>query len=261
MVIWASVEASCPVCAQRLRLRLVGSGFASGQDSDLLVRMAGRHIIQVEIHTCGRCRYSGYAPDFLRDLPPLFGERFLANISPLLVEREVGGEAESIEGAEGNVPAPPPGRTPLPDVQYYWAFKAAEALGTSAQLQGELLLRAYWCLRLPPSSSLPPETRELRRRTYLRGAVQKLRQDIAAARDPNRIYLVAELCRRKGNFRLAVGYFRRFLEETEGARYLKQAAVKLLAAARDRTSREMTMEEILFDGAPDSASRGSADGA
>ena len=64
MLVWYNVEAACPICGQRLRLRELGGGFALGQDSDLLVRMEGRHVVQAAIHTCLRCSFSGYPEDF-----------------------------------------------------------------------------------------------------------------------------------------------------------------------------------------------------
>ena len=67
MVVWFSREMSCPMCGSRVSGREVGGGFATGQDSDLLVRMKNKHIIQAEVHTCQSCRYSGYVKDFLID--------------------------------------------------------------------------------------------------------------------------------------------------------------------------------------------------
>jgi hypothetical protein len=59
------------------------------------------------------------------------------------------------------------------------------------------------------------------------------------------VYLIAELCRRNGNFVLATQYFERFLERERGPRYLKHAARNLMEAARQRDSSEKTMEETL----------------
>lgn len=247
MVIWSTLEASCPVCARRIRLRLVGSGIANGQDSDLLLRMAPRHIIQAEVHTCPQCRFSGYADDFLIEIAPQVVRRFLDQVSPSLDEARLRAESDEIP--------PEAGRTPLPDVQYYWAYRTAATLGRSQRAQGERLLRAYWCLRIPPSAGLPDAVREARARLYLAGAIRSLREALATSRDPHLLYLVGELCRRNGNFRLAVRYFRRYADRDDGARYLKTAAAKLSAAAQDRISRGMTMEEIFFDRAPDGRDR------
>jgi hypothetical protein len=261
MVIWSTLEASCPMCEYRTRLREVGSGFTMGQDSDLLVRMRGKHIIQAEIHTCHRCHYSGYAKDFLRDVTPAQKSRFLELVSPALLEASLLGAAPGmpVEGRAGGKSGFE--KTPLPDVQYYWSFKSAEALGLPPMLQGERLLRAYWCLRLPPSSHLPPRVHQALGRVYLKGAIGKLRQGLRFETNPNWVYLVAELCRRNKNFLLASRYFRRFLEQPGGAGYLKLAARKLLLLADARKSKDLSMEEILYDKAPDAPSghRGDAD--
>lgn len=260
MVIWSTLEASCPICARRVRLRLVGSGFAQGQDSDLLLRMSPRHVVQAEVHTCPRCRFSGYADDFLREIAPATARRFLEHVSPLLNEPRLAGEA----GAEGSCSkagkgagagGTPQQGTPLPDVQYYWAYRTATVLGVPPRGRGERLLRAYWCLRMPPSTGLPEETREARTRLYLGAAIRELREALASSEDPHLIYLVGELCRRNGNFRLAARYLRRYAERPDAARYLKAASEKLLAATRDRISRGLTMEEIFFDRTPDARDR------
>ena len=80
MQVWYNVEASCPVCRHRLRLRELGGGVALGQDSDLLVRMDGKHTIQVAIHTCTRCRFSGYCEDFGATMPQHLVQRFLTEV-------------------------------------------------------------------------------------------------------------------------------------------------------------------------------------
>lgn len=245
MVIWSTLEASCPVCSQRTRLRQVGSGFVTGQDSDLFLRMQGRHIIQAEIHTCLRCHYSGYDEDFLRDLPPGLREKFLREVSHQLRE-------EKVPGGDGR---PPFHRTPLPDVQYYWAARSAEAMGGAALTQGKRWLRAYWCLRIAPSAHLPQAVKEVRKQTYLTQAIARLRSGLRRPSDPNLIYLVGELCRRQGEYRVAETLFRRFLECKTGARYLRHAAAKLIPATRDQIGSEMSMEQILFDGASGGGSR------
>ncbi len=240
MVVWSTLEASCPVCGNRTRLREVGSGFTLGQDSDLLVRMSGKHVIQAEVHTCHKCRFSGYTADFLRTLSPAVRQRFLTEVSPSLVD-------ELFTGPRGE---PQTSRTPLPDVQYHWASRTAEAIALPPAEQGERWLKAYWCLRLPPSAHLPPAVLKSVKRLYLKWAIVKLRQCLRFEQDRNRVYLVAELCRRNRNFHMAVSYFDRFLEEKEGARYLKQAAAKLLQLARDHVADELTMEEVLYDSKP-----------
>lgn len=245
MVIWSTLEASCPMCGNRLRLREVGSGFALGQDTDLLIRMKGKHIIQAEIHTCQGCRYSGYTCDFLRDVSATQMRRFMESISPHL------GEDAAESGGPSGVARQGAVRTPLPHVQYYWAYKTAEALGLSATQQGDRLLRAYWCLRIAPSSQLPRSVAERLRGLYLKEAIRKLRQGLRSEKDRNRIYLVAELCRRNRNFLLSAGYFRKFLMQPDGARYLKTLAKKLLTLAEKKVDAEMGMEALLYDSAPD----------
>ena len=208
------------MCRNRARIREVGGGFAIGQDTDLLLRMHGKHVIQAEVHTCARCRFSGYAADFLRTISPGAQRRFLDEVSPALED------GASSDGA---------------------LHVASEA----SPPQGERLVRAYWCLRLPPSLSLPLNTRKSLGKIYLKGAIQKLRQGLRQEGDPSRLYLIGELCRRNENFLLAVSYFRRFLEREDGARYLKQAAVKLIQAARENSPGGMSMEEILYNNAQD----------
>lgn len=244
------------MCQTRIRVREVGSGFALGQDSDLLLRMSGKHVIQAEIHTCPKCRFSGYTVDFMQTVSASIQQRFLERVSSTLVDDfpapalSTHPASTSLKPALGDGSsagkAPVPARTPLPHVQYHWAYRAAEALGLPPTPQGDRLLRAYWCLRLAPSVNLPLGQRKALGRIYLKGAIQKLRQGLRQDENPNRLYLIAELCRRNENFLLAVSYFRRFLERENGARYLRQAAVKLVQAARERTSGEMSMEEVLY---------------
>ena len=235
------------MCRNRARIREVGGGFAIGQDTDLLLRMHGKHVIQAEVHTCARCRFSGYAADFLRTISPGAQRRFLDEVSPAL-EDGVSSDGALHVASEAS---PPAHRTPLPHVQYQWASQTAEAIGLPPTPQGERLVRAYWCLRLPPSLSLPLSTRKSLGKIYLKGAIQKLRQGLRQEGDPSRLYLIGELCRRNENFLLAVSYFRRFLEREDGARYLKQAAVKLIQAARENSPGGMSMEEILYNNAQD----------
>jgi len=277
MIVWSTLEASCPICANRVRLREVGSGFTVGQDSDLLVRMRGKHIIQAEVHTCNKCHFSGSTTDFLRHTSRAARHRFRKDVSPTLTheaiidpagqkvrlfpsstgqnsldKRSLDPSAKSKRKARlSDSASSGSGKTPLPDVQYYWAFRTAAALALPPALQGQRLLRAYWCLRLPPSVHLPPRVAVPLRKIYLKGAIQKLRQSLRFERDRNVVYLVAELCRRNKNFLLSISYFRRFLEREEGAPYLKHAATKLLIMARDKVSDEISMEQLLYDQFPD----------
>ena len=301
MVVWSTIEASCPICKNRLRLREVGSGFALGQDSDLFVRMKGKHIIQAEIHTCHQCRYSGFADDFLRDVAPETRIRFLRDVAPQLVdegevrleaptprklatrkgaatkaesqkEDQDSGDTESAKrGVKKSrkglarkrrttaetrsnraIPLHPCKRTPMPHVQYHWAAKTGEVLGLSPHEQGERLLRAYWCLRISPSSKLPARSLKQLRKRYLTEAIRKFRQGLRNQKDPNVVYLVAELCRRNGNFLLATGYFRRYFERGNGAdEYLRQASEKLFLVAKEKLSTELAMEDVLYDPAPE----------
>jgi uncharacterized protein (DUF2225 family) len=245
MLPWSTQEASCPICDRRVRLRQVGGGFALGQDSDLLVRMKGKHVIQAEIHNCPKCHFAGYASEFLGEIGSEAREKFLEEVSPWLV---LGLLPKCSARADYS-------QAPTPDVQYYWAYKTSEALSLPVASQAEKLLRAYWCMRLPPSTGLPSRTREALRKVYLSSAIRKLRQALRTNPGGHRVYLIAELCRRSGNFLLSAGYFRRFLEKETGPRYLKQAASRLLEAARAGLSREMSMEEILMDGATGTAGR------
>lgn len=264
MVIWSTLETSCPICDNRVRLREVGSGFTTGQDSDLLVRMEGKHIIQAEIHTCLQCHYSGFGADFLRTIVPAARRRFREVISPTLIDDITLLPPLPRWALPGLITPPPaprqPGgskkpqgrpehsRTPLPDIQYFWASRTADALGYSAIELGLRLVRAYWCLRLDPTARLPAPRLKVLKKIYLRGAIQKLRQGVRFEQDPNLVYLIGELCRRNENYLLAASYFRRFLEKEGGARYLKLAAKRLLQEARNRVPDEMSMEAVLYDG-------------
>ena len=272
MVVWSTFEASCPICANRVRLREVGSGFAVGQDSDLLLRMPGKHIIQAEIHTCNKCNFSGNTTDFLRHTSRAARHRFRKEVSPTLTPEVVidpTGQKVRLSPSSTDKGAPEPAakskgktqlsnsasnsgsKTPLPDVQYYWAFKTAEALALPPTLQGQRLLRAYWCLRLSPSVHLPPRVAEPLKKIYLKGAIQKFRQSLRFERDRNMVYLVAELCRRNKNFLLSASYFHRFLSQEQGASYLKYAATKLITMAQDKIPDEISMEQLLYDRSPD----------
>ena len=231
MVVWFTKEVTCPMCGSRLCAREVGSGFAVGQDSDLLVRMKSKHIIQAEIHTCQTCRYSGYVRDFAINTSPEQGSQFRREVTPKLV----GGPRTSVSA------------TPLPDVEYYWAYQSAAFLSRPPLKLGLLLLRAYWCLRIAPSSRLP--AREVHRRTkrYLHGCMANLRKSLRGSRNPHLYYLLGELNRRAGAFDLSTNYFDKFLSKSQTANYLRQASVKLRAAAEEEDARPRTMEELLYD--------------
>jgi len=290
MVVWSTIEACCPVCGNRLRLREVGSGFSTGQDSDLFVRMQGKHIIQAEIHTCHHCCFSGYTDDFLDDISAKTQEMFLRDVAPQLLAQDENEtsllrstrrsknesstkrmrslkpvRAEKAERSSRSRKATTSGRspkrqqgpnrcktTPLPHVQYDWAARTAEALGLSAYEQAHRLLRAYWCLRIAPSANLDEKVLARLRKSYLQQAIRKFRQELRYQKDPHVVFLVAEICRRNGNFALAMGYFRRFLErEKQTKGYLRQAAEKLYLASKERISVELSMEEVLYKPAPD----------
>ncbi len=245
MIVWSTIEANCPMCSHRTRLREVGSGFILGQDSDLLVRMSGKHIIQAEIHTCHKCRFSGYASDFVRTISPETRKRFLEEVSPTLTD----------DGASSTAKDPSPPRTPLPDVQYHWAARAAEALDLPPGEQGDRWIRAYWCLRLAPSSYVAPALKKALKKLYLKWAISKLRQGLRTDRDRNRVYLIGELSRRNGNFLMAISYLRRFQEREDGAPYLKIAAQKLVDLAQRRIAADLSLEEVLYDPKPDAKPR------
>jgi hypothetical protein len=235
MSVWYNVEASCPICAQRLRIRELGGGFALGQDSDLLVRMEGKHVVQAAIHTCLRCRFSGYSEDFGGNIPRALAQRFLAEVTPKL------------SGAPaGLLPTPP-----LPDVQYYWSYRSGVFLARADSDLGQRLLRAYWCLRLPPSCDLPGGEISERRKVYLVGATHHLRQAWRPEPTPLQLYMLGELYRKNSDYPTSVGYFKKFLDssaegEKTAPRYLRLAAMKLLRAAEHSDSRDKTMEEIVY---------------
>ncbi len=231
MVVWYSREMTCPMCRTRLCGREVGGGFATGQDSDLLIRMKGKHIIQAEVHTCQNCRFSGFTRDFQINTPPNLGETFCAEVTPKLT----GGPKSSISS------------TPLADVQYFWAYQSAKYLTRPSVNLGTRLLRAYWCLRLPPSSHLPATERVRRKKRYLTGCVRHLQQSLRGNRNPHTYYLLGELNRRRGDFDAADEFFKKFLTKPGAVKYLRMAATKLLVLAKQEDARDMTMEEILYD--------------
>ena len=237
MSVWYSLESTCPVCSRRLQVREVGGCVPTGQDSDLLLRMEGIHIIQAAIHSCPHCRFSGYSDDFHRTMRKPQSERFLAEVSPKLT------------GAKTNA-------EPAADLRYYWAFRCAAFLSRPEKELAEKLVRAYWCLRLPPSCEIAAGEAEERRKVYLAGAIHYLRQEARRGADSSRIYLLAELNRRNGSFPVAVGYFKRFLDSTAASRpavaaYLRLAAMKLLQAAEHSDRRDRTMEEIVYVDSPE----------
>ncbi len=235
MVIAHEIEASCPICGTRLTLREPGGCIPTGQDSDLLLRMEGRHVIQVEIHACPRCRFSGYPPDFSINIQRAQCERFLAEVTPKLA------------GDEG--PATPP------DIHYLWAYRSAAFLSRGDAVRGLLLLRAYWCLRLPPTADLVPEVLAGRRRIYLAGAIHHLRQGVRERVSPIQLYVLAELNRRAAQFPMATGYFKRFLDASvvrdDVPKYLRLAAAKLLVSAERGDGRDLTMEELVYADSPE----------
>lgn len=264
MLVWSTVEASCPMCQTRLRVRQVGGGMAAGQDTDLLVRMQGRHVIQAEIHTCKHCRFSGYDHDFVsRLVSGHMVNRFFEEVAGQLAD-EPGAKPSATSGDEEKPRSKTKrggsrrtslgslSQTPLPHVQYYWASLAAPALGLTPVETGLRWVRAYWCLRLPPSNNLPEKRRQELQKYFLREGISRLRQGLRHEKSSSLVYLIGELCRRNSYFNLSRRYFERFLEREKGALYLRQASNKLLAAAIQQNSHPKTMEEVLYDEAKDS---------
>ncbi len=231
MVVWYTREVTCPMCGSRLCGREVGGGFAVGQDSDLLVRMKSKHVIQADVHTCQGCRFSGYLRDFAINSTPELGRRFRQEVTPQLA----GGPRGALS------------TTPLPDVQYYWSYLAASFLGRPPLKLGMRLLRAYWCLRLAPSNRLPAREVDRRKKRYLSGCIAHLRQSLRGNRNPHLYYLLGELNRRFGDFDRSVFYFDKFLAKSGTAKYLRQAAHKLRMVAKEKDSSDRTMEELLYD--------------
>ena len=188
------------MCDHRLWIREVGGGFAIGQDTDLLVRMRGHHVIQAEIHTCPTCRYSGFPDDFAsRSFSPSVKEAFFREISPRIecYLRETSQEASS--------------SAPLSHVQYYLAALMGNSIGLDAFDVGVRFLRAYWCLRLPPAVQLSEASLRRLRKLYLRESVSRLRHRLHSQQNRVVVYLVGELSRRNSNFGLATQYLQRYL--------------------------------------------------
>lgn len=224
MVVWSTVETSCPICKRRLRVREVGSGFVHSQDSDLLTGMNGKHIIQAEIHTCNWCGYSGYSTDFI-------AVKIAAKDKKLHKQERLK-------------------HTPLPDEQYWRAYTCSLLLHDRSPIEhGMLLVKAYWCCRLAPTRDLSPNELKKRELTYLRGAIAQLRKGMRKNKDPDMLYLVGELCRRAKNFANAKFYLNKFMEEKEQKdSYLYAAATELLKRVEKKDSTPLTMEEVVYEG-------------
>ncbi len=179
MVVWATLETTCPLCQNRLRVREVGSSFAAGQDSDLLIRMRGKHVIQAEIHTCLRCKFSGYTEDFTnRNVPadrvklyfeevvhslpdePGSEKRFSATPGSRASKATTKTPRRAARGKTGQAKRTirKITRTPLPHLQYYWSALAGPTIGLTSMEIGHRLVSAYWCLRLSPTCDLARST-------------------------------------------------------------------------------------------------------
>jgi hypothetical protein len=247
MVVWSSIEATCPMCRHRLRVREVGAGFALGQDTDLLIRMEGKHVIQAEIHSCRNCRFSGPAADYT--------DRTYSSAAIQRYFRDVVGQLTDEPANVDRNWNPEITRTPLPHIQHYWSALAGTALGIPSADTGRRYLRAYWSLRLSPSRELPETELKPLRKRFLQASIAHLRHSLR--REPNRVvvYLVGELCRRNRNFGLAAQYFDRFLTREDGPAYIQQAARKLRASIDQHDSSERSMEELLYGQGQDSGKR------
>ncbi len=243
MIVWSSVESSCPMCQQRIRVREVGGGFVLGQDSDLLIRMPDKHVIEAEIHTCPHCWFSGYADDFVASqvTEPMV-ERYFREFAHKLAE--VGESDESPDGEDGEDDDRRP--FPLPHRQYHFSTLLAPLLGLPPLESGLRMLRAYWCLRLSPSTLLAPRELRALQTLYLRQAIAFLRKSLRRARNPVLVYLVGELCRRNSNFVRAQHYFERFLSNS-GPDYLLLAAERLLKLAQGGDAEHRRLEDLLYD--------------
>ncbi|MCZ6792772.1 MAG: DUF2225 domain-containing protein [Planctomycetota bacterium] len=253
------METTCPLCKNRLRVREVGGGFAKSQDSDLLIRMQGRHVIQAEIHTCLRCRFSGTTEDFTsRTVPAERIKRYFSDVLPRLSDhpetdsavlglRRPGAGGDSRPSNTRRRKLRHISRTPLPHVQYYWAALVGPTLGLAPTEIGLHFVRAYWCLRLAPAADLAETLLKPLRKVFLRGAIRHLRQGLRNEKNRALVYLIAELCRRNDYFGLANHYFERFLyKEKHVPSYLKRAARRLFVASRNGDSQEKSMEDVLY---------------
>lgn len=240
MLVWSSIETSCPMCQSRLEVREVGGGCVVGQDSDLLLRMHGDHIIEAEIHCCPKCLFSGSAADFTgTDVSPEDVTRFAEETQPQL--------ADVLEARPAREKSFDAKITVWPHQQYHLSALAADFLGLPAREIGLRMVRAYWCLRLAPGSHLPKRTLARLRKTYLNQAIAFLRKSLRHETDPSFTYLVAELCRRNGNFIRAQNYFSRYLERSGTPEYLRDAARRLAQLARDGDSSHRRLEELLYE--------------
>lgn len=220
---------TCPICEEDVAGTVVTSTNRMGQHTDFCPVTAGFNAVPLSILACTNCGYAGYADDFEE------GE-----YSP----------REKLDFMNAGIPE---GLIPLearldrldPDHCYYLACLTRRHFGADASLQGDLLLRAYWCLRL--EGGRPRDETAASR--YRREAIDRFEEALTEAETPERrrelLYLRAELQRREGRFEEAHAGFTRFLDDPPPERDWKRAAevLRLRAAAQDPS--DLTFEQIL----------------
>jgi len=237
-MIYYTKDIKCPMCLTKFVGREAGGFFIDGQDSDLFVRVqkSPLHIIQVEIHSCPSCRFSGMFSDFNLKYAEVVRKEFMQKVHPQL---------KIIN---------PRGRTaPIPHEAYEFAFRCALFLKRHMAIQFMLALRAYWCMRLTPSVDLLSYN-DLRayEKTYLQCATlildKRLKMKVAVI--PKYRYLAGELHRRLGNFESSQKYFKMLMDFTGNLLpdYLKKASKSLYEAAGRGDGRHHSMESVLYGG-------------
>ena len=232
MICWSTIETVCPMCGYQLYVREVGGCDILGQDTDLLIRTRAPHVIRIEVHSCPDCRFSGYSSDFLE-----------GRISELTIETYF---RKYIEKLGDDCELAGPSADPPTHLQYFWSGLLSPLLGHPARETGLRMLRAYWSLRLDPAPDLDDSGLKNLEQRYLRQAIVYLRKSLRQEKNPVYLYLVGELCRRKGNWMHSQNYFNRFLARSTRPRHLRNAASRLIKRARRRDCRHMSMERLLY---------------
>ena len=231
MICWSTIETVCPMCGCQLYVREIGGCDVLGQDTDLLIHTGTPHVIRAEVHSCPDCRFSGYSSDFL-------GNR----VSDLTIEAYFKEYIEKLkDDCGGGESADPPTH-----LQYFWSGLLSPLLGYPPRETGLRMLRAYWSLRLDSLPGLDDSGLRSLEHRYLRRAIAYLRKSLCKEKNPVYLYLVGELCRRKGNWMHSQNYFNRFLARSTRPRHLRNAAARLIKRARRRDCRHISMERLLY---------------
>lgn len=231
MTTFRETTLTCPACFSEVPAFEITSTNQVGQDTDFCPRTMGFHTVPMVVSTCRGCGYSGYADDFEdKTLDDGERERFLeARVQDGLIPLEA--RLRSIQA----------------DHSYYLAFLTAKHFKSSHEDLADLLLRAYWCLRI--DDLRPNDT--VAASKYRTAAIGEFLMAIIESRDASIedrrswVYLVAELSRREGDFERAVEYYDRFLADPPPERAWSTAATALKELALVGDSSNLGFEEII----------------